>query len=35
MMAGLLGDIMAANPEQKNELAKIRSSFSVTGKGTH
>jgi hypothetical protein len=33
MMAGLLGDIMAANPEQKNELAKIRSSFSLTGKG--
>jgi len=33
MMAGLLGDIMAANPEQKNEIAKIRSSFSVTGKG--
>jgi hypothetical protein len=35
MMAGLLGDIMAANPEQKNELAKIRSSFSVTGKASH
>jgi len=35
MMAGLLADIMAANPEQKTELAKIRSSFSLTGKGGH
>jgi hypothetical protein len=35
MMAGLLADIMAANPEQKSELAKIRSSFSLTGKGGH
>ncbi|HEX8945653.1 MAG TPA: hypothetical protein VF785_21105 [Gemmatimonadaceae bacterium] len=33
MMATLLADIMAKNPEQRNELAKIRSSFSVTGKG--
>ena len=24
-------DIMAKNPEQRNELAKVRSSFSVTG----
>ena len=31
MMGTLLGDIMAKNPEQRNELAKIRSSFSVTG----
>ncbi len=30
MMATLLGDIMETNPEQRNELAKIRSSFSVT-----
>ena len=30
-MATLLGDIMAKNPEQRNELAKVRSSFSVTG----
>jgi hypothetical protein len=31
-MGTLLGDIMAKNPEQRNELAKVRSSFSVTGK---
>ena len=30
-MGTLLGDIMAKNPEQRNELTKIRSSFSVTG----
>src|SRR3954471_16182991 len=30
-MATLLGDIMGKNPEQRNELAKARSSFSVTG----
>jgi hypothetical protein len=30
-MGTLLGDIMAKNPDQRNELAKIRSSFSVTG----
>jgi hypothetical protein len=30
-MGTLLGDIMAKNPEQRNELAAIRSSFSVTG----
>ena len=28
--AALFGDIMAKNPDQRNELAKIRSSFSVT-----
>jgi hypothetical protein len=33
MMATVLGDIMEKNPEQRPELAKIRSSFSVTGKG--
>ena len=33
MMATLLGDIMAKNPDQRNELARVRSSFSVTGKG--
>jgi hypothetical protein len=33
MMATLLGDLMAKNPEQRNELARLRSSFSVTGKG--
>lgn len=33
MMATLLADIMAKNPEQRNELSKVRSSFSVTGKG--
>ncbi|HEY5062691.1 MAG TPA: hypothetical protein VII52_14220 [Gemmatimonadaceae bacterium] len=32
-MGTLLGDIMAKNPEQRTELAKIRSSFSVTGMG--
>jgi hypothetical protein len=31
LMGTLLGDIMAKNPNQRNELAKIRSSFSVTG----
>lgn len=31
LMTTLMADIMAKNPEQKNELAKIRSSFSVTG----
>ena len=30
-MGALLGDIMAKNPDQRNELTKIRSSFSVTG----
>ena len=30
-MSALLGDIMGKNPEQRNDLAKIRSSFSVTG----
>jgi len=30
-MASLLSDIMGKNPEQRNELAKVRSSFSVTG----
>jgi isoquinoline 1-oxidoreductase beta subunit len=25
--------IMAKNPEQRNELSRLRSSFSVTGKG--
>jgi len=32
MMATLLADIMAKNPEQRNEIARVRSSFSVTGK---
>ena len=27
----MLADIMGKNPEQRNELAKVRSSFSVTG----
>jgi hypothetical protein len=31
IMATLLADIMAKNPEQQKELSKIRSSFSVTG----
>jgi hypothetical protein len=31
IMGTLLGDIMAKNPEQRNELSKIRSRFSVTG----
>jgi hypothetical protein len=30
LMATLLADIMAKNPDQRNELAKIRSSFSLT-----
>jgi hypothetical protein len=30
-MGTLLGDIMAKNPDQRNELSKMRSSFSVTG----
>jgi hypothetical protein len=30
-MATMLGDIMERNPELRNELAKVRSSFSVTG----
>jgi hypothetical protein len=30
-MSTLLGDIMAKNPDQRNELAQVRSSFSVTG----
>ena len=30
-MGTLLGDIMAKNPDQRNELSKVRSSFSVTG----
>jgi hypothetical protein len=32
-MATLMADIMAKNPEQRDELSKIRSSFSVTGQG--
>ena len=32
-MATLLNDIMAKNPDQRNELAAIRSSFSITGMG--
>ena len=32
-MSTLLADIMAKNPDQRNELASIRSSFSVTGMG--
>jgi hypothetical protein len=31
IMARLLADVMAKNPGQKNQLARIRSSFSVTG----
>ena len=31
LMGTLLGDIMGKNPEQRNELSKIRSTFSVTG----
>jgi hypothetical protein len=34
LMATLLADIMAKNTDQRNELAKIRSSFSVSGTGT-
>ena len=30
-MATLMGDIMAKNKDQRNELAKVRSSFSVSG----
>lgn len=30
-MATLLADIMGKNPDQRNELATIRSSFSITG----
>ena len=30
-MATFLADIMGKNPEQRNELSKVRSSFSVTG----
>jgi hypothetical protein len=32
-MSTLLADIMAKNPDQRNELTAIRSSFSVTGMG--
>ena len=32
IMARLLADIMARNPGQRNELARVRSSFSVTGR---
>jgi len=31
VMATLMADIMAKNPEQRDQLAKVRSSFSVTG----
>ena len=31
LMATLMADIMAKNTDQRNELAKIRSSFSVSG----
>lgn len=31
LMGTLIADIMAKNPDQRTELAKIRSSFSVTG----
>lgn len=31
IMARLLADVMAKNPGQRNELARARSSFSVTG----
>jgi hypothetical protein len=33
VMATLLEDIMSKNPDQRNELAKIRGTFSVTGQG--
>ena len=33
IMGTLLGDLMAKNPDQRNEIAQIRSSFSVTGMG--
>jgi hypothetical protein len=32
IMARLLADVMAKNPGQRNDLARVRSSFSVTGK---
>jgi hypothetical protein len=32
IMGTLMGDIMASNTEQKNELTKIRTTFSATGK---
>lgn len=32
-MATLLADIIAKNPGQRNELARVRSSFSVTARG--
>jgi hypothetical protein len=32
-MATLLADIMDKNPDQRKELSKLRSSFSITGKG--
>jgi hypothetical protein len=31
LMATLMADIMEKNTEQRNELAKVRSTFSVTG----
>lgn len=31
LMATLMADIIARNPDQRTELTKIRSSFSVTG----
>lgn len=33
IMGTLMGDIMATDTEQRNELAKIRGTFSVTGHG--
>jgi hypothetical protein len=33
IMATLLADIMDKNPDQRKELSKLRSSFSITGKG--
>jgi len=35
LMGTLLADITAKNPNQKNALTKIRSSFSVTGQAKH
>lgn len=32
IMGTLMGDIMATNPEQKTELTKVRTTFSVSGK---
>ena len=32
-MATLLADIIAKNPGQRNELTRLRGSFSVTGRG--